>query len=148
MSLSPILITVSKMHFICCALKYSGDGYSQLCFGSLLLYSSHPLQWAKCSYFFQSMFPVGCLMLCNPCLHVLPPPSHSHSVYQLAYHQTVSVSRQPVFVKLFVIILRPPLGCAPRHLCKYVLLWLTLSFRGTSLCRRIEKTCYIKAKSK
>lgn len=148
MSPLPVLIMISKMHFNCGALQYSEDSYSQLWFGFLLLHGSHPLQWAKCSYFFQSMFPVGCLMLCNSCLRVLQPPSHSRSVYPLAYHQNVSVSRQPVFVKSFVIILRPPLGCTPRHLCKYVPLRLTLAFRSTSFWRRLGKTRVIKARSK
>lgn len=148
-SFTPLNYNIQDAFYLWCFTVFIGwFSDSQLCFGFLLLYSSHPLQWAKCSYFFQSMFPVGCLMLCNSCLRVLQPPSHSRSVYPLAYHQNVSVSRQPVFVKLFVIILRPPLGCASKHLCKCVPLRLTLTFRRTSFWRRVGKTHYLKATSK
>lgn len=125
-----VLITESKllqMPFICVILQNLEDEFSLPCCGLSLLDSLHPLQWVKCSLFlFQSMFPVRCLMLCNSFLRVLQSPSHLCSVYPLAYHQNVSVSRQAVFVKSFVIILRPPLGNAPRHLYKYVLLRVTL----------------------
>lgn len=142
------------MPYICGILQNLEDKYSQLCRGLSLLDSLHPLQWVKCSFLFlQSMFPVRCLMLCNSCLRVLQSPSHLCSVYPLAYHQNVSVSRQAVFVKSFVIILRPPLGSAPRHLYKYVPLRVTLYFsifagrfgtwnKSASKCKRCIKTCW------
>lgn len=126
-----IVFPVSKLlsmiiFFICDRLQHTWDGwYSELCCRHLLL-SFHPLQWVRCSFVaFATFDPCfhsrSCRCMTHVC-HVVSPLSHYSSVCLLARHRGVSVSHRAVFVEWFVIIRRPPLGNAPRHLCKYMLL--------------------------